>query len=168
MANESSQTVLIYAILVVFLMMGVAAMGLMSVMMDDKDKDYKASHDYSVSGTYMGYGASGTGESKYINESQREYMYHFTVEIVYGESKGTMAFDVICGDDKVPVEIYTKGSSETIGGADCVWWSYTPNPMLCEFAIDSSMVVHQFRLTASDGSWALVGDLADGKRWERK
>jgi hypothetical protein len=160
MAKEYSQTILIYAVLVVLLMMGTVAMGLMSIYLGDKEKDYEASHDYSLSGTYMGYDASGTGVSKYINESQREYMYHFTSDVSYGGSEGRLVFDVICGGDKVPVEIYTKGASETVGGAECVWWSYRPDSMLCEFAIDPAMVVHQYRISASDGSWTVVGDLA--------
>ena len=157
---EQSHNIALYAVVVILLMMGTAAMGFMSLYIGNQQKDYETPHDYEVSGTYIGYDASGTGHSRYINESQREYLYHFTTSVSYGSSEETLQFDIICGEDKVPVSIYEKGPAETVGGAECVWWSYQSDSKLHEFAIDGSMTVRQYRISASDGSWALTGNLS--------
>ncbi len=159
MNGENSQTLIIYAVLVLLLMMGVAGLGIMSIVLDTGDKEYMQSHDYEVdSGTYIGVDAVGTGKSEYLNESQREYLYHFTTEL----NNGTVIFDVICDSEKVPVtDIYTKGESATLDDVQCTWWSYNPSGMDCKFAIDEKMVVHQYVLTADDGTWSFTGSLND-------
>lgn len=158
-SSENSQTVMIYALLVIFMMMGVGAMGLLSIVIDNGEKEFMQSHVYEVgSGTYMGSDAGGTGKSEYINESQRDYMYHFVTDL----GKGTEAFDVICGEDKVPVgAIYTKGATETVDGKECTWWSYRPGQTEVRFAIDGSMVVHEYVVAATDGSWSFTAALND-------
>ena len=152
MSGESSQALVVYAVLVLFLMIGAAGIGIMSMMLDNQDKELTTPHDYDVDGgTYKDVLASGTGRSEYLNESQREYLYHFVTSL----DGGTEVFDVICGSDKVPVgSIYAKGDAETVGGAECTWWSYDPGHISCRFAIDGKMVVHKYVVTASDGSWS--------------
>ena len=157
MSGESSQTLVVYAVLVLFLMIGVAGIGIMSMVLDNQDKEFTAPHDYDVEGgTYKGAPASGTGRSEYLNESQQDYLYHFVTSL----NGGTEAFDVICGSDKVPIgSIYTKGDVETIGGAECTWWSYEHGSTQSRFAIDGKMVVHRYVMSASDGSWSFSAAL---------
>ncbi len=140
-------------------MMGTVGLGLMSVMLDTGDKDYMQSHDYEVdSGTYLGVTASGTGSSQYYNETDRDYLYEFTTSL----SNGTVTFDVICDSDKIPItRIYTKGESVTLDETQCTWWSFDPRDGHCEFAIDEKMVVHQYVMTAYDGTWSFTANLND-------
>jgi len=149
----------IYAILILFLMIGVGGLGLLSIVLDTGEKEYTLPHDYVVeSGTYLGTDASGTGTSQYFNESQREYLYHFVTTL----SNGSVTFDIICGSDKVPIgDLYTKGDSVTIDDVQCTWWSYDPDNILCKFAIDEKMVVHQYVISAQDGTWSFTANLND-------
>jgi len=158
-SGENSQTMVIYAVLVLFLMIGAGGLGLMSIVLDNGEKEYTLPHDYIVdSGTYLGVDADGTGTSKYLNESQREYLYHFVTTL----SNGEVVFDVICDSEKIPIsELYTKGEAATIGDVQCTWWSYSPDNMVCSFAIDEKMVVHQYIVSAQDGTWSFTGNLND-------
>ena len=157
MSAESTQNTILYVILVLFLMIGAAGLGIMSVMLDTGDKDYMQSHDYEVdSGTYLGVAANGTGNSQYYNESSKEYLYQFTTTL----SNGTVTFDVICDSDKIPItQIYTKGESATLDDTQCTWWSFDPRDGHCEFAIDEKMIVHQYVMTAPDGTWSFTANL---------
>ena len=159
MSAESTQNTILYVILVLFLMIGAAGLGIMSVVLDTGDKEYTQPHDYEVdSGTYLGVTAIGTGHSKYFNENNRDYLYQFTTTL----SNGTVTFDVICDSDKIPIaHIYTKGESATLDDTRCTWWSFDSRDGHCEFAIDEKMVVHQYVMTASDGTWSFTANLKD-------
>jgi len=159
MASENSQTMVLYALLVVFLMIGAAGLGIMSVILDSGDKEYTHSHEYAVeSGTYLGADASGSGRSDYYNESQRDYLYRIETNL----SNGSVAFDIICGSDKVPISsIYDKGESVTLDDTQCTWWSYIQDKILYKFAIDEKMVVHQYIVSAQDGTWSFTANLND-------
>ncbi len=159
MSAESTQNTILYVILVLFLMIGAAGLGIMSVILDTGDKEYAQPHDYEVdSGTYLGVAASGTGNSKYFNESSRDYLYRFTTTL----NNGIVTFDVICDSDKIPItQIYTKGESATLDDTQCTWWSFDPKDGHCEFAIDEKMVVHQYVMTALDGTWSFTANLKD-------
>ncbi len=149
----------VYALLVLFLMIGAGGLGLMSIVLDNGEKEYAQPHDYVVdSGTYLGVDAVGTGTSKYLNESQREYLYHFVTTLGNGE----VVFDVICDSEKVPItDLYTKEEAATIDDFQCTWWSYSPDDMTCRFAIDEKMVVHQYVVSAQNGSWSFTANLND-------
>ena len=163
MDSMEAQAKFIYAILVVFLVLGVAAMAFVMIALDDPDSEYARPHDYIIeSGTYMGHDASGTGHSDYYNESPREFVYRFVTDVSYGGKTESLRFDVICGLDKAPVDsIYKKEEKKTVSGIECTWWSYSAKTFDCRFAIDSGMVVRTYVLSDSEGTWSLTASLND-------
>ncbi|MBO4763685.1 MAG: hypothetical protein J5485_03605, partial [Candidatus Methanomethylophilaceae archaeon] len=134
---ESQNKFAIVAV-VLIMMAAVAVFGFMSIAFDADDK-FTAPHDYEVSsGTFDGHQVSGAGHSKYLNESQREYLYQFDTDISYqGDQTRSFKFNVICGSDHVPIgSIFTEDGAETIDGAECTWWHYVVEGERFDFALD--------------------------------
>ena len=159
-----SQSKFAIAAVVLIMMAGVAVFGFMSIAFND-DK-YTAPHDYEVvSGTCDGFQASGTGHSKYLNESQREYLYQFDTKVeLQGGQTREFTFSVICDSDHVPVDIYSRGASETVDGKDCVWWGYSVGSERYDFALDGDMVVHRYVVSDVSGAWSFTSELK-GRGW---
>ena len=159
-----SQSKFAIAAVVLIMMAGAAVFGFMSIAFND-DK-YTAPHDYEVvSGTCDGFQASGTGHSKYLNESQREYLYQFDTKVeLQGGQTREFTFSVICDSDHVPVDIYSRGASETVDGKDCVWWGYSVGSERYDFALDGDMVVHRYVVSDVSGAWSFTSELK-GRGW---
>ena len=90
---------------------------LMASHFDDTDK-YNVSREYDVTGTVTEsssvYDCSGTGESKYINESGSSRIYMFTFDVNYSESsKRTLEFDLFCDHSGVPMSNLNEKISES-------------------------------------------------------
>ena len=157
---ESQNKFAIVAV-VLIMMAAVAVFGFMSIAFDADDK-FTAPHDYEVSsGTFEGHQVSGSGHSKYLNESQREYLYQFDTDISYqGDQTRSFKFNVICGSDHVPIgSIFSEDGAETIDGAECTWWHYVVEGERFDFALDGDMVVHKYSVSDVSGGWSFTSVL---------
>ena len=157
---ESQNKFAIVAV-VLIMMAAVAVFGFMSIAFDADDK-FTAPHDYEVSsGTFEGHQVSGSGHSKYLNESQREYLYQFDTDVSYkGDQARSFRFNVICGSDHVPIgSIFTEDGAETIDGAECTWWHYVVEEERFDFALDGDMVVHKYSVSDVSGGWSFTSVL---------
>ena len=97
---------------------------LMSTHFDDTDK-YDVQREYDVTGAVTEgsvYDCTGTGESKYINESGSSRIYVFRFDISYSGSGRTLEFHLFCDHSGMPLSSMFEKVSES---EDTSVWSYS-------------------------------------------
>lgn len=132
-----------YVVLVVILLVGVGTTAALFMIMQDQNVDYTKPHNYSLDGTSYGESVDGFGDSKFINESEREYVYQFENHV---KGLEIPTFTVICNSDKVPNDIYERLGEITVDDKQCTEWTYSVKGVSFTFDIDSNMVVHRYMI----------------------
>lgn len=138
------------------MMLGVGAMGLMQIVLDQQDNEYEHSHDYSVTGNYGSEMVSGSGRSIYINESNKEYMYEISTKV---DGHDISSFTVICDSSKKPIGLYEKLGEVIVDEVQCNEYKYVFESVSYIFDIDERMVVYKY-IVESDG-YSLIAKLID-------
>ena len=115
---EGRSAILMLGIIIVFASIMTCLFGyFISTHFDDTDK-YNVSREYDVTGTVtesaIVYDCTGSGESRYINESGSSRIYVFTFDISYSESsKKSLEFHLFCDNSGVPLKsMYDKVSED--------------------------------------------------------
>lgn len=147
--DTTNQRAVAYCILVIMMMLGVGAMGLMQIILDEKDNEFEHPHEYYVAGTYGSEQVTGSGRSAYINESGNEYMYEFTTMV---EGCEIPSFTVICDLSKKPISLYERIGEVTVDDVQCSQYKYAFKGVAYLFDIDEKMVVHQYSVESDDCS----------------
>ncbi len=129
------------------MMLGVGAMGLMSILLEEKDNEYTHPHDYYVSGAYGPKSVTGTGNSVYINESEREYLYQFTTTV---NGCDVPKFNVICDSSRKPTDLYERLGEVTVDDEQLSRYRYVFEGATFTFDMDEKMAVHHYTIV-SDG-----------------
>ena len=131
------------------MMLGVGAMGMMAMLLEDKDNEYTHPHDYYVSGTCGPRSVTGSSNSVYINESEREYLYQFTTTV---NGCDIPRFNVICDSSKRPTDIYEDMGQVIVDDEQLSRYRYEFEGVTFTFDIDEKMVVHHYTVVSDDYS----------------
>lgn len=87
--------------IVVLLVLGSVVLFAMSTFMSDMNKDkHIHSHEYVFSGTLNGEECTGFGNSVYVEETTREYIYEITYELSSNNNKFKSDFGLVFDHDE--------------------------------------------------------------------
>ena len=123
---------------------------LMATHFDDTDK-YDVSREYDVTGTVTEgsatYYCTGTGDSKYINETGTDRIYVFKFNTEYSESSMmNLKFDLFCDHYGVPLTSMYEKISEN---EDASVWRCTEEGLTFVFTIGEYCKVSDMEITGN-------------------
>ncbi len=136
-----------YCVLIILMILGVGAMGLMQILLEERDNEYTHPHSYLVTGDYETEFIEGTGNSVYINESENEYLYQFITVI---SNLDIPKFNVICDSSKKPIYLYDYLGDVVMDMVDCSEYRYVSDSFTFTFDIDEKMIVHYYTIGSDD------------------
>lgn len=144
--------------MVVLIVVGVAALWLVSETMANADRDPRElPHDYQVTGTLEGEECSGTAHLRYTNESQMERVYVVDVTFDSASSSRSFSFGIVIGRDDVPVpSLYTGGETQVLAGETVHVWHQTSGGAQYSICLGEQCRIPRMDIVATDYSVALA------------
>ena len=139
-ANLKMTAILVVAVSLMIALSGYAVILMMEKLNAD-DQEYKKSWNYTTSGTRTvdssSYKFEGTGESKYVFETDdyRTYDFTFTQSDSCGEF--TVKAKLLCDSGGTPTDIYDKDGEED----GTSYWRYEESGTEYRFGINGERVV---------------------------
>lgn len=158
MTSDNTSRKILLVIMTGVIIMGVlTAYAIGTLLIDPSDDPYTESHEYRVTGSYDGVRVSGTGESVYVPESNREYSHIVDTKVKLPDGGEASISFMYFFTSSGPIDIYRSLGETTLDGMVVDVWQYDTPDATVTFMTDDDLRIVQYSLKGE--TWDIIGTI---------